>query len=129
METLIKRHFWVINLLGLGIIAWLAAGSVNAGVGVLLAKAGRGEDKVNIAAATGDTRVQKRLTDGRVHETSGAEMYGRSIFLIEEPPEPEEAEETDQKAKKVRTAWAPRSRWKRPTNRRRCRSNFWVRWW
>ncbi len=96
METLIKRHFWVINLLGLGIIAWLAAGSVNAGVGVLLAKAGRGEDKVNIAAATGDTRVQKRLTDGRVHETSGAEMYGRSIFLIEEPPEPEEAEETDQ---------------------------------
>ena len=89
METLIKRHFWVINLLGLGVIAWLAAGSVNAGVGVLLAKAGRGDDKVNIAAATGDTRVQKRLTDGRMHDESGALVYGRSLFLIEEPPEPE----------------------------------------
>ncbi len=87
METLIKRHFWVINLLGLGVIAWLAAGSVNAGIGVLLAKAGRAEDKVNIAAATGDTRVQKRLTDGRLRDESGALIYGRSIFLIEEPPE------------------------------------------
>ena len=89
METLIKRHFWVINLLGLGVIAWLAAGSVNAGIGVLLAKAGRGEEKVKIAAASGDTRVQKRLADGRMRDESGALVYGRSLFLIEEPPEPE----------------------------------------
>ena len=95
METLIKRHFWVINLFALGIIAWLTAGSVNAGLGVLLAKAGRGDDKVTIAAAAGETRVQKRLTDGRVREESGALMLGRSVFLIEEVPEPV-VEETDE---------------------------------
>ncbi len=93
METLVKRHFWVINLLALGIIAWLVAGSVNAGVGVLLAKAGRGTEKVNIAAASGETRVQKRLTDGRMRDESGALVYGRSLFLIEEPPEPAEEPE------------------------------------
>ncbi len=93
METLIKRHFWVINLLGLGVIAWLAAGSINAGIGVMLAQAGRGEDKVKIAAATGDTRVQKRLTDGRLRDESGALIYGRSIFMIEEPPPPPEEPE------------------------------------
>jgi general secretion pathway protein C len=96
METLVKRHFWVINLLALGVIAWLVAGSVNAAIGVLLAKSGRSDEKVNIAPASGETRVQKRLTEGRLHETSGAEMQGRSVFWIEEPaeaepePEPEE---------------------------------------
>ena len=88
METLIKRHFWVINLLALGVIAWLAASSVNAGIGVMLAKAGRGDEKVAIAPAAGETRVQKRLTDGRMHEESGALVYGRSVFLIEEIAEP-----------------------------------------
>lgn len=96
METLIKRHFWVINLLALGVIAWLTAGSVNAGLGVLLAKSGRGDDKVTIAAASGETRVQKRLNEGRLHDTSGAEMFGRSVFWIPEPEEPAEEEKGEE---------------------------------
>ena len=41
MEVLLKRHFWLINLLGLGIIAWLTAGSMNSFVGMYLTKLGR----------------------------------------------------------------------------------------
>ena len=96
METLIKRHFWVINLLALGVIAWLVAGSVNAAIGVLLAKGGRSDEKVAIAAAAGETRVQKRLTEARLHDTSGAEMQGRSVFWIEEAAAPEPEPEPDE---------------------------------
>ena len=95
METLFKRHFWVINLLGLGIIAWLTAGSVNAALGVFLAKAGRTDEKVAVTAAAGETRVQKKLAEGRMAEESGALVFGRSVWLVEEPVVPEEEPEED----------------------------------
>lgn len=97
METLFKRHFWAINLVGLGIIAWLSAGSINAFVGMLLAKAGHGEDRAFKAPATGDGLLQKRLRDSRLSEVSGANIAGRSIFFNEEPP-PEEEEIADDAA-------------------------------
>jgi general secretion pathway protein C len=95
LETLLKRHFWIVNLLGLGVVAWLVAATISAFGGVLLARAaGQTEGKQTIAAKAGETRLQKRLKDGRVNEVAGAEMAGRSPFVIEEPmeelpPEPE----------------------------------------
>jgi len=90
METLFKRHFWVINLVGLALIAWLSAGSINAFVGMLLAKSGHGADRELKAPAGGDGALQKRLRDSRLNEVSGANIAGRSIFFNEEPPPPEE---------------------------------------
>ncbi len=90
MEVLLKRHFWTLNLLGLAAIAWLVAASINAGIGVLLAKAGRGEDKTQLSAPPGETALAKRLSSGRLSADSGALMAGRSPFLVEEKaPEPE----------------------------------------
>lgn len=90
MEVLLKRHFWTLNLLGLAVIAWLVAASINAGIGVLLAKAGRGEDKTQLSAPPGETALAKRLASGRLSADSGALMAGRSPFLVEEKaPEPE----------------------------------------
>lgn len=94
METLFKRHFWVINLLGLGIIAWLTAGSVNAALGVFLAKSGRGDEKVAVTAEVGETRMQKKLADGRMAPESGAIVFGRSVWHVPDPePEAEEVPE------------------------------------
>jgi general secretion pathway protein C len=103
METLLKRHFWVLNLLGLGILAWLAAGALSAFAGVQLSQALRGNDKSQLAAAEGESLLDKRLRDGRLREESGAVMSGMSLFLIQEPepePEPEEdpLENTDEAA-------------------------------
>ena len=104
METLFKRHFWVINLVGLGLIAWLSAGSINAFVGMLLAKAGHNAERELKAPAGGDGALQKRLRDSRLNEVSGANIAGRSIFFNEEPPAPEEEivdeSATDEAAKK-----------------------------
>ncbi|MBI5609312.1 MAG: hypothetical protein HY902_10590 [Deltaproteobacteria bacterium] len=94
METLLKRHFWAINLVGLAIIAWLAAGSLNALIGVQLSKASRSDDKPQIAAAAGESSLSKRLRDGRLKEESGAVMSGRSMFEIPEPEIPQEPEDT-----------------------------------
>ncbi len=93
METLLKRHFWAINLVGLAVIAWLAAGSLNALIGVQLSKASRSDDKPQIAAAAGESTLTKRLRDGRLKEESGAVMSGRSMFEIPEPEVPQEPEE------------------------------------
>jgi general secretion pathway protein C len=96
MEVLLKRHFWVITLTGLALIAWLAAGSINAFVGMRLAVAGRSEDKPNISAASGESSVAKRLADGRLKPEDGAIIAGRSIFLNEEPKVEEPPASTDE---------------------------------
>ncbi|MSP91037.1 MAG: hypothetical protein EXR79_04415 [Myxococcales bacterium] len=90
METLLKRHFWLLNLAGLGLVAWLGAGTLSALGGVLLANAtGRIETKETLTALQGETALQKKLRDGRVGSLAGAEMAGRTPFLIEEAaPEP-----------------------------------------
>ncbi|MFZ4577080.1 MAG: type II secretion system protein GspC [Myxococcota bacterium] len=97
MEVLLKRHFWLINLLGLGIIAWLTAGSMNSFVGMYLTKLGRSEARPMVAAESDSDGVSQRLRDGRLRDESGAVIAGRSIFLIEEPlpeePPPEEGAE------------------------------------
>lgn len=96
METLLKRHFWAINLLGLAVVAWLAAGSINALIGVQLSKAARSDDKPQIATAGGESPLAKRLRDGRLRDESGAIMSGRSMFMMPEPePEPEPEAEPD----------------------------------
>lgn len=93
MESLLKRHFWVVNLLGLGLLAWLAAGAVGAFAGVQLSQALRGKNDTQVTAAAGESLLTKRLRDGRLSEESGAVMAGMSLFLIQEPVEPEEPEE------------------------------------
>lgn len=93
METLLKRHFWVVNLLGLGLLAWLAAGAVGAFAGVQLSQAFRGKSDTQVTAAAGESLLTKRLRDGRLREESGAVMSGMSLFLIQEPEQPEEPEE------------------------------------
>ncbi len=93
METLLKRHFWAINLVGLAVIAWLAAGSLNALIGVQLSKASRSDDKPQIAASAGESGLAKRLRDGRLREESGAVMSGRSMFEIAEPEVPQDPED------------------------------------
>lgn len=106
METLLKRHFWVIALLGLALLAYLAAGSVSALLGVQLAKGSRGDEKPQLAAAGGESGLAKRLRDGRLRDESGAVMAGRSMFLLEEPPPPPE-EGTDEEAKGTDETPAP----------------------
>lgn len=100
METLFKRYYWAVALGGLGLLGYLAAGSLGALIGVQLAKASRGEDKTQLAASTGESGLTKRLRDGRLHGEAGAVMTGRSMFLIEEPAPPPEPEDsaTDEKA-------------------------------
>ncbi|MBM4345112.1 MAG: hypothetical protein FJ100_17210 [Deltaproteobacteria bacterium] len=96
MEALLKRHFWAVVLLGLGLLGYLGAGTIGAIVGVQLAKASRGDDKVRVAAAAGESPLSKRLRDGRLRTESGAVMAGRSMFLLEEPPpQPEEPVEEE----------------------------------
>ncbi len=96
MEVLLKRHFWVITLVGLAVIAWLSAGSINAFIGMRLAVMGRGDEKPNIAATAGDTAIGLRLLNGRLNEQAGAVIAGRSIFLIETPKVEEPLENTDE---------------------------------
>ncbi len=92
METLLKRHFWLVTLLGLAVVAWLTAGSVTALVGMVLVRQGKSDAKPNVAEAKGETAVSKRLRAGRLDGEAGAVIAGRSIFLIEEPPEKKEDE-------------------------------------
>lgn len=89
METLLKRHFWAINLLALGAIAYFAAGSVNALLGLQLSKANRGEDKTQVVASAEESPLTRKLRDGRLREESGAVMAGRRPFWQEEPAPPE----------------------------------------
>lgn len=98
METLLKRHFWAINLLALGAIAYFAAGSVNALLGLQLSKANRGEDKTQVVASAEESPLTKKLRDGRLREESGAVMAGRRPFWQEEPapPEPPPEEEPEE---------------------------------
>lgn len=96
MEGLLKRHFWVITLAGLALIAWLAAGSINAFVGMKLAVAGRSDDKPKLSAASGESSVARRLADGRLKPEDGAIISGRSIFLNEEPKVEEPVDQTDE---------------------------------
>ncbi len=97
MEALLKRHFWAVVLLGLGVLGYLGAGTIGAIVGVQLAKASRGDDKVQVASATGESPLSKRLRDGRLRTESGAVMAGRSMFLLEEPPPPPEEPAEEEK--------------------------------
>ncbi|MSQ82076.1 MAG: hypothetical protein EXR77_04050 [Myxococcales bacterium] len=90
MESLLKRHFWAVILVGLGLLGYLTAGSISALIGVQLAKASRGDDKAQVAAASGESTLAKRLREGRLRSESGAVMAGRSMFLLHEPPPPEE---------------------------------------
>ncbi len=106
METLLKRHFWILALLGLAVLAYLAAGSVSALIGVQLAKGSRGDEKPQLAAAGGESGLAKRLRDGRLRDESGAVMAGRSMFLLEEPPPPPE-EGTDEEPSGSDEAAAP----------------------
>lgn len=102
METLLKRHFWAINLLALAAIAYFAAGSVNALLGLQLSKANRGEDKTQMVASADESPLTKKLRDGRLREESGAVMAGRRSFWQEEPapvePPPEEEPEAEKGA-------------------------------
>lgn len=100
METLLKRHFWAINLAALAAIAYFAAGSVNALIGLQLSKAARPDDKSQVVASADESPLTKKLRDGRLREESGAVMAGRRPFWQEEPapPEPPPEEEPTEQA-------------------------------
>ncbi|MEY3014489.1 MAG: hypothetical protein RIT45_3224 [Pseudomonadota bacterium] len=87
METLLKRHFWVVNLVGLALIAWLLGGVINGFVGMKLGTlAGAGQQDETIKAADGKSRFTERLIAARAREGAGGSMAARSPFLIEEVP-------------------------------------------
>jgi general secretion pathway protein C len=108
MEALLKRHFWIVTLVGLGLIAWLLAATVNAGVGMWLARSGRGDDKPKVAAAGGESALTKRLREGRMTEEGAAMLDSSEMFLIAEPPAPVEPEPPlDPKADEAAAAAPP----------------------
>ncbi len=96
METLLKRQFWVVNLLGLAIIAWLVGGSVNGFLGMKLSAAsGNDVDVASLRAGKGGSSLADRLAQARAGRGAGGAMAAASPFLIDEPPpaavdEPEE---------------------------------------
>ncbi len=92
-ESLLKRHFWVINLAGLGVIAWLLAGSITGFAGMqLAARAGSDVSLDGLDAAKGDSRLARRLASSRASDSAAGRMDGASPFLIDEPPSEEEEE-------------------------------------
>ncbi len=89
MEYLLKRHFWVLNLVGLAVIAWLLAGVANGFVGMKLASSSVVRLDVAGDDGAGGTRFDRHLARARVGRDSGGAMASRSPFLIEEfAPEP-----------------------------------------
>ncbi len=95
METLLKRHFWAVNLCGLALIAWLLGGVVNGFVGMKLgALAGAIDSDEQIKAADDKNRLTDRLAKARVGEGAGGSMAARSPFLLDEPQAEPVAEET-----------------------------------
>jgi general secretion pathway protein C len=94
METLLRRHFWLFNLLGLAAIAWLSGGVVNGFVGMKLsALAGAAGADERFAAEEAPSRLGQRLAALRAGEGAGGAMAARSPFLLDEPPPPDEAAE------------------------------------
>ncbi len=93
MENLLKRHFWVVNVIGLAVIAFLLAGSVNGFVGMQLAAVGRSPLDVD-GVGGGESRLAARLRAARSDPGAGGMMAARSPFLLDEPiDEVEEPEE------------------------------------
>ena len=84
MENLLKRHFWVINVCGLAIIAFLLAGSINGFVGMQLAAIGRAPLSIDGIDGS-DSRLAARLRAMRAAEGAGGRMDASSPFLIDEP--------------------------------------------
>ena len=84
MENLLKRHFWVVNVVGLSIIAFLLAGSINGFVGMQLAAIGR--TPLNVDGIDGqESRLAARLRAARSDPGAGGMMAARSPFLLDEP--------------------------------------------
>lgn len=103
METLLKRHFWVVNLVGLALIAWLLGGVVNGFVGMKLSSlAGGAQQDESIRAADGASRLAERLAAARAKDGAGGSMAARSPFLIDEPPtEPPPEEQPEEQAEET----------------------------
>ena len=103
MESLLKRHFWVINLSGLAVIAYLFAGSINSFVGMKLAS--KTETELAVEPVKGDgaySHLNDKLRSARSDVGAGGMMAARSPFLIDEPigehEEEEEGEEDEEEA-------------------------------
>ena len=84
MENLLKRHFWVINVSGLAVIAFLLAGSINGFLGMKLAGIGRAPLSVDGIDGL-DSRLAARLRAMRAGDGAGGRMDASSPFLIDEP--------------------------------------------
>lgn len=98
METLLKRHFWVVNLIGIAIIAWLVGGSINGFVGMKLSAASSNDiDVANLKAGAGNSALADKLASARAGSGASGAMEAASPFLIDEPaPEPEPEEEPEE---------------------------------
>lgn len=109
METLIKRHFWAVNLLGLALIAWQLGGVVNGLIGMKLGTmAGTDAAVTDEPQAAGESRLAQRLAKARAGEGAGGSMAARSPFLLDEPaPEPEPQEEATDEAAEEAPAEGP----------------------
>ena len=97
MESLLKRHFWTINLCGLAVIAYLFAGSINSFIGMKLA--GKTSTELTIDPAKGDgsdNRLNEKLRSARSDIGAGGMMAARSPFLIDDPISENDQEEEEQ---------------------------------
>jgi general secretion pathway protein C len=97
MESLLKRHFWTINLCGLAVIAYLFAGSINSFIGMKLA--GKTSTELTVEPAKGDgsdNRLNEKLRSSRSDISAGGMMAARSPFLIDEPINESEQEEEEE---------------------------------
>lgn len=104
METLLKRHFWALNLVGLAVIAYLLAGSLNGFVAMQLASKSSADVSIaGLKSKDSKSRLEMRLASARASDSAAGRMDGASPFLIEEiseepeelpEEEPEELEET-----------------------------------
>jgi general secretion pathway protein C len=109
METLIKRHFWAVNLLGLALIAWQLGGVVNGLIAMKLGTMAGTESAAGDGAPGGtDSKLAQRLAKARAGEGAGGAMAARSPFLLDEPvPEPEPQEEATDEAAEETPAEGP----------------------
>ena len=99
METLFKRHFWVINLIGLAVIAWLVGGAITGFIGMKLSAASGGTTNVSsLRAEGGVSGLALKLKNARAGDGSGGAMSAASAFLIDEPPEPEPEPEDEEES-------------------------------
>jgi len=88
METLFKKHFWVINVVGLGLAAFLLASAFNAWLGAKMLASGGAEAAASEAESSDGSLLSELLAKARLEQNAAGVLATRRPFLLEEPPPP-----------------------------------------